>query len=33
VVEPALEKNVNSSGRLEDVETTVVAGLRFYVRF
>jgi porin len=33
VIEPALTKNLSSSGRLEDVDTTVVAGLRLRVRF
>jgi porin len=33
VIEPALTKNLDSSGQLEDVDTAVVAGLRFYVRF
>ncbi len=33
VIDPALKKKLNSSGNLEDVNTTVVAGLRFYVRF
>jgi carbohydrate-selective porin OprB len=34
VIEPALTKKLSSSGgSLEDVGTTVVAGLRFYVRF
>ena len=29
IVEPTLTKNLSSSGRLEDVGTAVVAGLRF----
>jgi porin len=33
VIEPALTKHLGSSGGLEDVDTTVVAGLRLYVRF
>jgi porin len=33
IVEPALKKKLGSSGRLENVDTTVIAGLRFYVRF
>jgi porin len=33
VVEPALKKTLGSSGDLEDVDTTVVAGLRLQVRF
>jgi porin len=33
VIQPALTKKLSSSGSLEDVDTTVVAGLRFYVRF
>lgn len=33
IIEPALKKNLNSSGRLEDADTTVVAGLRLSVRF
>jgi porin len=33
IIEPALTKKLDSSGRLEDVDTTVVAGLRLYVRF
>ena len=33
IIEPALKKKLNSSGQLTDVDTTVVAGLRFYVRF
>jgi hypothetical protein len=33
VIEPALKKNLTSSGRLEDTETAVVAGLRLYMRF
>jgi porin len=33
VIEPALTKKVSSSGGLEEVDTTVVAGLRLYVRF
>ena len=33
IIEPALKKKLSSSGQLTDVDTTVVAGLRFYVRF
>jgi carbohydrate-selective porin OprB len=33
VIEPALSKTLGSSGQLKDVDTTVVAGLRLYVRF
>lgn len=33
IVEPALTKKLSSSGRLADVDTTVVGGLRLYVRF
>lgn len=33
VVDPALKKRLGSSGRLEDVDTAVVAGLRLYARF
>jgi porin len=33
VIEPALAKNLDSSGQLEDADTAVVAGLRVYVRF
>lgn len=33
LVEPALKRNLSSSGGLEDVDTVVVAGLRLYVRF
>jgi porin len=33
IVEPALTKHLGSSGRLEDTGTSVVAGLRLYVRF
>ena len=33
IIEPALTKNLSSSGRLESAETAVVAGLRMYVRF
>jgi porin len=33
VIEPALTKALSSSGRLENVDTTVVAGLRLHVRF
>jgi porin len=33
VVEPGLTKKLNSSGRLEEVDTAVVFGLRLYVRF
>jgi hypothetical protein len=32
VIEPALTRTLGSSG-LEDVDTTVVAGLRLYMRF
>jgi porin len=33
IIEPALKKKLSSSGQLTDVDTTVVAGLRLYVRF
>jgi porin len=33
IIEPALTKTLSSSRRLESVDTTVVAGLRLYVRF
>jgi Carbohydrate-selective porin, OprB family len=33
IIEPALKKKLSSPGQLTDVDTTVVAGLRFYVRF
>ena len=33
VIEPALQKRLGSSGRLENVDTTVVAGLRLRARF
>jgi porin len=33
VIEPALQKKLGSSGRLENVDTAVVAGLRLRVRF
>jgi porin len=33
VIQPALTKKLSSSGNLEDVGTTLVAGLRLYVRF
>jgi porin len=33
VIRPALTKKLDSSGQLENVDTTVVAGLRLYVRF
>jgi porin len=33
VIKPALTKTLNSSGRLEDADTAVVAGLRLHVRF
>ena len=33
IIEPALTKKLSSSGRLTDVDTTVVAGLRLHVRF
>ena len=33
IIEPALTKNLSSSGRLESAETAVVAGVRMYVRF
>jgi porin len=33
IIESALKKELSSSGQLTDVDTTVVAGLRFYVRF
>jgi porin len=33
VVEPALEAKLGSSGGLDDVDTTVIGGLRLYVRF
>ena len=31
--QPALKKKLSSSGQLTDIDTTVVAGLRFHVRF
>lgn len=33
IIDPALKKTLDSSGRLTDVGTTVIAGLRLYVRF
>jgi porin len=33
IVRPALEKALGSDNRLRDMDTAVVAGLRFYVRF
>ena len=33
VIEPALTKTLSSSGRLEDADTAVVAGLRLHMRF
>jgi porin len=33
IIEPAIARKLSSSGRLQDVDTTIVAGLRFYVRF
>ena len=33
IIEPALKKNLSSSGRLENADTAVVAGLRLYMRF
>ena len=33
IIKPALTKRLNSSGQLENVDTTVVAGLRLYARF
>jgi porin len=33
VVEPTLESTLRSSESLEDVDTTVIGGLRLYVRF
>ena len=33
VIKPALKKMLDSSGSLQDVNTTVVAGLRLWVRF
>jgi porin len=33
VIDPALNKTVDSSGRLKNVDTAVVAGLRLYMRF
>lgn len=33
VIEPGLKKMVDSSGNLKDVNTTVIAGLRLWVRF
>jgi hypothetical protein len=33
VIQAAVLLTLSSSGQLTDVDTTVVAGLRFYVRF
>jgi len=33
IVEPGLKKTLDSSGRLRDVSTAVIAGLRIYARF
>jgi porin len=33
IIEPALTRTLGSSGRLKDVDTAVVAGLRLRVRF
>ena len=33
IVEPALARSQDASGRLEDAKTTIVAGLRLLVRF
>ena len=33
IVDPAVKKDVSSSGRLKDVDTAVVGGLRAYARF
>lgn len=33
IVNPGLKKTLDSSGRLTDVNTAVVAGLRIYARF
>jgi len=33
VIDPALNKFLNSSGRLENMHTSVVGGLRIYSRF
>ena len=33
IIEPALNKFLNSSGRLQDMSTSVVGGLRIYSRF
>jgi len=33
IIDQALKKTLDSSGRLRDMDTAVVAGLRLYVRF
>jgi porin len=33
IIDPALKRTLDSSGRLQDVNTAVVAGLRLYIRF
>jgi len=33
IINPALQKTLDSSGQLKDVNTAVVAGLRLYARF
>jgi hypothetical protein len=33
IIDPALKKTLDSSGRLSDVGTTVIAGLRLYALF
>ena len=33
IINPALKKVLGSDGRLQDVDTAVVAGLRIYSRF
>ncbi len=33
IIDPGLKKTLSSSGRLKDVDTAVVAGLRIYARF
>jgi porin len=33
IINPALQKTLDSSGQLKDVNTSVVAGVRLYARF
>jgi porin len=33
IIDPALKRTLDSSGRLQDVNTAVVAGVRLYIRF